>query len=488
VARTTRQRRAQGRTGAAGPASHRRENAVVPPRAIESVVGRLARWDIALAAVAWLAWFGGHFAGPIAQFSIPTWVVTGIALGLLRPRMALAVTILTVPYLGGAVDPGQGELLRVIPVLGAAVRVTTDRLQGQRTQQAPRGEVVALAVIAAGLFLLTAFTAYLNVPNAEPLVLAALPWLLGAPVAFLAAWIAAAHEGELSDNTIVDAVLVSTVAACLFALAAWWGAPWTTSFAFPVDVTGRLAALGYPTPTGIGVAIALPFAVAAASRRHLLAGAAVLALGLLTVVLTGSRGPLIALGVGSFIAFAVSGRLTVRTILAGAGIALVAAAALVAVKYGSTPQQILNGIAAVNVGDSYRVESWRGAIEVTVNHPVTGGGWRSLIRVPEFGAVGLAASHNMILNAFADGGVPLGVTFGGVVLYSTVKMWSNRHRIAPYAIAGAVALLVTGLWDIPNVRSYGAVMGGLALGLVSRRLSGPAAPHDRKTRRTEARS
>jgi O-antigen ligase len=475
VARTTRKRRASGQVGAAGRVSRRaREDLDGPPSRIAKAFGHPARWDSALAVLAWLSWFAGHVAGPVSDIAIPAWVITGLALGLLRPRFGLLVTVLVVPYVGGATDQANGEVLRVIPILGASVRVAVDRLRGIRSLGAPRGEIVALAFVAAGLFLLTTFTAFSQIPHAGELVLANLPWLLGAPVAFLAAWIAAAHDGELPDGPIVDAILISTTVACLFAIVAWWGATWTAPFAFPVDVSGRLAALGYPTPTGIGVAIALPFAVAAARRRHILAGIAVLVLGLVTVVLTGSRGPLIALGVGGFVAVAVSGRLRARTTLAGVGIAIAAAAALVAVKYGTTPQRILDAVAAVTVGDTQRVQSWRAAIEITLSDPLTGGGWRSLSRVPEFGDVGIAASHNLILNGFADGGLPLGLSFGGVVLYSAVTMWSNRRWIAPYAIAAATTLLVTGLWDIPNLRSYGAVMGGLALGLVARNVSDPA--------------
>jgi hypothetical protein len=488
VAKTTRKRRASGQIGAAGPVSRRtREYAETRRSPIESVVGRLARWDLALAAFAWLSWFGGHFAGPVSDVAIPAWAVSGLALGLLRPRFGLIVTILVVPYFGGATDQTNGELLRVIPILGAAVRIAVDRMTGTRSAGAPRGEMVTLAFIAAGLFLLTVFTAFSQIPHAGELALQNLPWMLGAPVAFLATWIAAAHEDELADGPIVDAVLVSTVVACVFALAAWRGAAWTAPFAFPADVDGRLAALGYPTPTGIGVAIALPFAVVGARRRHLLAGIAVLTLGLLTVVLTESRGPLIALGVGGLVAFAISGRLNARTILVGAGLAILAATALIGLKYGTTPQQIGDGLAAVNVGDTYRVQSWRAAIEITISDPLTGGGWRSLSRVPEFGAVGLAASHNLILNGFADGGLPLGLTFGGVVLFSVVTMWSNRRWIAGYAIAGATALLVTGLWDIPNLRSYGAVMGGLALGLVARKVTPPAAVREHAGARSRRR-
>jgi hypothetical protein len=452
---------------------------------IAAVVGRLAQWDVALAGFAWVSWFAGHFAGPVSDIVIPAWVISGTALGLLRPRLGLIVTVLVVPYFGGATDPAPAELLRVIPILGSAVRVLIDQLRRVPTPAAPRGEVVVLAVAAAVLFLATAFTAPIPREYAEGYVLVALPWLLAAPVAFLATWLVAAHADQLADDPIVDAVLVSTTVACAFALAAWLGAPWTAPFAFPADVSGRLAALGYPTPTGIGVAIALPFAVFAAHRRHLLAGIAVLVLGLVTVVLTGSRGPLIALGVGGLVAFAFSGRLNPRAALAGVGVAFVAGAGLVAVKYGTTPQGILDALAAVSVGDAQRVGSWGAAIEITLRDPLTGGGWRSLSRVPEFAAIGIASSHNMILNGFADGGLPLGITFSGVVIYSLVIMWSNRHRIAPHVIAGATTLLVTGLWDLPNLRAYGAVMGGLALGLVARTFADPATARQPKGARRQ---
>jgi hypothetical protein len=319
-----------------------------------------------------------------------------------------------------------------------------------------------------GLFFLTAFTPYLDRTNAETLVLAALPWLLGAPIAFLAAWTAAAHDGEPSDDALATAVLVSTGIACTFALAVWFGATWTSLFAFQTGGGGRLDAFGYPTPTGIGIAIALPFAVAAGVRRNLVVGITITVLGLATIVLTGSRGPLIALGLGALAAFAVSGRLTARTILAGAAVAVVVGGGLVAVKYGTSPEQILSTFAAVNEGDGQRLQSWLDAVDVVVRNPVMGGGWGSLSRLGDPGLSGIAASHNMLLSAFADGGFPLGISFGAVLLYSIFKLWTNRTRVAPCVLAGATVLLVTGIWDIPNLRSYGAVMGGLALGMAAR--------------------
>ncbi len=468
MARTTGKQRASGQIGAATSVSRpiQQDDNVAPTR-VRMLVERLARWDVALAGFAWLAWFAGHFAG-LADLAIPAWVLSGLALGVLRPRFGLILTILVVPYLGGAGDLGQAETLRVVPVLGAASRVALDRLFGVRTPGAPRGEMVVLALVASGLFLLTALTAFLPAVNPGILVLAAAPWLIGAPVAFLAAWIVAAHQGGHGDDAILDTVLISTVAACLFAFAAWAGLSWTGPFAYAADVGGRLGALGYPTPTAMAVAVAVPFAVVAAHRRHIVLSAVVLAIGLGAVAATGSRGALLALAAGAFVATAASGRLSVRVATAGALVAIVGAAGVLFVRYRDTPDPIAGAIAQMIGTDTLRVQSWWAAVDITARNPLMGGGWLSLSRVPEFGSVDVTSSHNLFFNAFADGGLPLGITFGFLVLHSTAMMWWHRRTIASYAIAAATTLLVTGLWDIPNLRSYGAVMGGLALGIVAR--------------------
>ena len=416
-----------------------------------------------------MGWIAGHYAGWPSDLGAPIWIFGGFALGLVRPPLGLIVTILVVPYAGADADPARSELFRVIPVLGAAVRVVLDRVRPPKPDYAPAGAVLGLAVLASALFIVSAVTPYLDDPNAESLVLAALPWLLGASVAFLAAWIVATHLSESSVGAVGPTVLASTVIACLVALAAWFGLPWIDPFVFAADVSGRLAAFGYAPPTGMAIAFALPIAVAVARRWHVLAAAGVLGLGLFVILLTGSRGPLLALGIGAFVGFAMSGRLNRATFATGALIAAVVGAWLVMSRYpGYSADQLVASFLAADSEDAIRVRSWFAAIEITTQNPLLGGGWRSLSRYHDVDLRGIGDSHNMILSAFANGGLPLGLAFGAVLLYSLRMLWTNRRNVPTYLLVAAITVLVAGLWDIPNLRSYGAVMGGLALGLVAR--------------------
>jgi hypothetical protein len=327
-------------------------------------------WTLALAVAAVAGWFAGHYPGLPSDVGGPVWVFGGLALGLVRLPVGLIVTILVVPYAGAAADPARAELFRVIPLLGAAARVALDRLRPPSPDRAPAGWVQGLAVLAGALFVVTAFTPYLNDPNAASLVLAALPWLLGAPVALVAAWIVAAHLADALDSPVATAVLGSTVVACSVALAAWFGVPWMEPFLFTVDVSGRLAAFGYAPPTGMAIAFALPIAVAAARRWHLVAAGGVFALGLAVILLSGSRGPLLALGIGAFVGFAASGRLNRTTFAVGALIGTAAGAWLVTSRYpGFSVAQIVASVLASDSEDSLRVQSWWAAVDVTLAKP-----------------------------------------------------------------------------------------------------------------------
>ena len=79
-----------------------------------------------LAAVAATCWLLAHVPA-LAPVAIPAWVIMGLALGFLVPWLGLLLTVAVVPFLGGATDPTYGEVLRVVPIYGAAARVLLDR-------------------------------------------------------------------------------------------------------------------------------------------------------------------------------------------------------------------------------------------------------------------------------------------------------------------------------------------------------------------------
>jgi hypothetical protein len=448
--------------------------------------GVLARWGAGLAALAATFWLLGHIPA-VASLAIPAWIITGLALGLLQPWLGLLVTIAVVPFLGGAIDPQYGEVLRVVPIYGAAARVLLDRFVlgpglGRVSRPGPPWWVVAAAIVATALYAYTAQTGYLSSGENPAFLDYGLHWLAGGPMALMAAWIAASHLVAGRDQTLTNVVLGTTVVGCVLALVAWTtsaggagtgiGVPGVDLITFPGTVAGRLAGLGYPTPTSMGIATALPFAVAAALRHGRWLAFGVIGLALVTMILTLSRGPLIAIGIGTVIAVLASGRVERRFRIAGVAVGAIALVGLVAVRYGTNIDAIVQAISGSTGSDVDRVNTWIAAVSITIANPLVGGGWRSLDRFGDFAQRAIAYSHDILLHGFSEGGLPLGIANATVILYSAWNVWLCRHTMAPYLIAGAVTFLVCGFWDIPQVRSYAAVMGGIALGMAAGPLIG----------------
>ena len=434
-------------------------------------------WGALLALAAFGCWLLGHFP-PLAPIAVPAWIVTGLAVGLVRPWYGMLLAIAVVPFTGGAVERDPGEVLRVVPVLGAAVRVLVDRFivapsYGRVTTREPAWWVVAAAVAAAGLYALAALTGYLA-EDRDPVVLVlGLEWQIGAPVAMMAAWVAASHLVAGRDRTLTLVVLGTTAVACVLALAAWAGLPGLDLFTFASRVEGgRLGALGYPTPTAMGLATVLPLAAVAAWRIRPWLAVGVAGLILVTLVLTWSRGPLLAVVVGTAVAALASGRVDRRLAVAGAAAGAVALLALVGIRYGTNVDAILATVSASMGGDSDRIRSWGAAVAIAISNPLLGGGWNALARVADFAQVRITNAHNTLLDPLASGGLPLFVANAAVVLYSAWMTWVRRRTMAVWLIAAVVTFLVCGLWDIPQVRSYAAVMGGIVLGMAAGPLIG----------------
>jgi hypothetical protein len=438
--------------------------------------GALAGWASGLASIAATCWLLAH-APALAPVAIPAWIVTGLALGFLAPWLGLLLTVAVVPFLGGAIDPIDGEVLRVVPIYGAAARVLIDRFVlrprgGRVGRPLPPWWAVAAAIAATALYAYTAQTASLAL-GGDPLYFdAALHWLAGGPMAMMAAWIAASHLVAGRDGALTKVVLGTTVVACSLALVAWIGVPGVDLITFPGIVNGRLAGLGYPTPTAMGLAISLPFAVAAALKYTRWLAFGVIGLALVVLILTWSRGPLIAIAIGTVLAVLATGLVDRRLRIAGLAVGAAALVALVAVRYGTNVDAIIAAISGSAGSDVDRVNTWIAAVTITIANPLVGGGWHSLERFGDFASRAIVYSHNILLHGFAEGGLPLGITNATVILYSAWRVWRDRHTMAPYLIAAAVTCLVCGFWDMPQVRSYAAVMGGIALGMAAGPLIG----------------
>ncbi|MCU0505288.1 MAG: O-antigen ligase family protein, partial [Chloroflexi bacterium] len=351
-----------------------------------------------IAIAAFACWLAGHVPA-LAPVAIPAWVVTGLAVGLLRPWYGLLLTVVVVPFLGGAIEQMTGEPLRVLPVLGAAVRVLADRFViapsfGRPVPRDPAWPVVAAAVATAGLYALTAVTGANAEGRDTVLLVGSLQWLVGGPVAMMAAWVAGAHLVAGRDRTLTLVVLGTTVVACVLALAAWAGLPGVDLVTFPRLVEGgRLGALGYPTPTAMGLATVLPLAAVAAWRIRPWLGFAVVALVLAVIVLTWSRGPLIAVVAGTVVAALASGHVDRRLAVAGVAAGAVALLALVGIRYGTNIDAILATVNASMGSDGTRVSSWAAAVSIALADPLLGGGWHALSRVAEFAQRNVVYSH-----------------------------------------------------------------------------------------------
>lgn len=439
--------------------------------AAESLLGVPVSWVLAVVAAS--LWVGAHLPEPIAPLASVGYLISAIALGLLNPALGAGFAIVLVPYLGGNVSQGLGELLRSAPIIGAAARLLVDRLSqrsGAGTPWAPDWRIVVAAIAAMLLYPLTRLTANGSEWATSRTLLDDTLFLIGAPVAMYAAWVTFSHLPRSAIDRVLSYLPAALTVALVVALAAWVGISLVDPLTFRGVVYGRLAGLGFPTPTAMGVAIALPLAVGLlwGTSRRWAAGLALI--GVLVIVLTESRGPLLALIAAGAAALLLLRGVQRRTLIAALVLAVAALIALIAVRYPDLIVRLSRGRLPNLEGDALRVISWVAAIQIALAHPLTGGGWMSVRgwNDRELGSKNVNLSHNVFLQGLADGGVPLGVAVGTVLLSSARSAWMRRHKVPVYWVAAAVALFVCGAWDMPQLRSFAAVMGGLVLGLVSR--------------------
>lgn len=161
-----------------------------------------------------------------------------------------------------------------------------------------------------------------------------------------------------------------------------------------------------------------------------LAGILILALGLYLLVMTYTRGALVALAVTMpILLYLLNGR---RIAAIGTG-GIVAGAALLALHGGITSSRILSLLSLQDAGYTGRVAAWQWALDAFIHHPLFGVGIGNLVLQPNAPyinqALGLREvdAENLLLNILAEMGI-LGL---GAVLYCLVgalRLAWNRSR------------------------------------------------------------
>lgn len=436
-----------------------------------SVAGVPIAWVIAVIASSF--WVSAHFLGPLAPVAGVGYVITSVVLGLLDPRIGSLFTISLVPFYAGEMPQGLGELARSAPIIGSAIRLLLDRFRGPTPSSSwqPNLPIVLAALVAIILYPLTRVTANGAIWASPERIVDDTLFLVGAPVAMYCSWIVFSHLPHSAVNKAIQVLPFIFLASLVVAIGSWAGLAVFDPFAFKGVVYGRLASLGFPTPTAMGVAVTLPLAAGYLWSRSRNFSIGLILLGILVIVLTQSRGPLIALMVAAALLVVSNRKISLRVWIAGISLALLSACALLLIRYPDLLQKISHGRLPKFYGDELRVLSWVAGVEVALQHPITGGGWMSVSgwHDGELLKSKVNLSHNIVLQGLSDGGFFLGGAILTVLIGSLRTAWQRRHSIPSYWLSAAVVLLVCGLWDMPQLRAYAAVMGGAVLGFVSRK-------------------
>ena len=428
-----------------------------------------------LAFISLSCWALAHIPTQVAPLLGFLGAITGIAVGVISPTAGAVLAIVIVPFRGATETAPFGftEFFRGAPIWGSAARLIWDRIVAARRGEvllAPSRIITIAAICGALIAPLQRITATALGTFPAQGTLADMFGIAGGQSLFFAAWLVAAHLPRNAITTLTKVAAITLSIALALSIAGWVGISPVEFVIFKARVFGRLASLGYPTPTAMGIAIALPLIAGAAFHYSRSAGVALVAAATVAIILTESRGPMIALAVMAIVMIPSVKLLRGPRLLALFGVMGVSGLALLLNRYGGRLEELLAG-SIPNIGsDLQRITSWRAGIETAIAHPITGGGWFSLRawNDGELGRENVNLSHNIILQGLSDGGFPLGIAAATIVLGSlflAVKHW--RAIPLPWRLA-TVAVLVCGLWDMPQLRAFGALFAGLSLGLVAR--------------------
>jgi O-antigen ligase len=166
-----------------------------------------------------------------------------------------------------------------------------------------------------------------------------------------------------------------------------------------------------------------------------------MALGLIMVVLSGSRGALLATFVGGFIYFLVDNRYRMRNIAAVGGMGIVLLGALLTTEMGSIAMEMFEArIVDQTMGRRHmsgREDLYSMALDLGREHPWFGHGLSGYTI-----ALGYNYPHNIMLELFCETGIA-GVALLVLLLFATLKFVSCYRRYCDPVIWGAFGLVLS---------------------------------------------
>jgi O-antigen ligase len=241
--------------------------------------------------------------------------------------------------------------------------------------------------------------------------------------------------------------------------------PSLPKISLPMGISTLVA--GFTVPT---IFIAATWAVSVQHKSHKRILRIVTILLFVTLILTFSRGGLLALigGLATFLGIraiqhpAFTSRISPKAI---GGIAVTLAIGVMALFVAITLPY------AIGKSDEGRLDMWQSAVEMTIDHPITGVGtglygraYRDY-RNPLVGRDKLAAAHNLYLNISSELGL-LGIIVGGwlawIILQSSLQTWKNakghnQHLRVEGMFVALVALAIHSTVDVFTITSINIV-------------------------------
>ena len=163
-------------------------------------------------------WIAAHLLVDFGGILTTLYALTALALGWAHPLAGAIVAIALVPFTGGAIPNDVGEIVRGIPIWGAAARLLLQRLRHGASPEAPGRLPTAAALVAVALYPVTVVTAQMLGHLADGDLPMQLAQITGGGALMYAAWIVFSHIDRAALDRVVGVLPITLGIALACAL------------------------------------------------------------------------------------------------------------------------------------------------------------------------------------------------------------------------------------------------------------------------------